>query len=79
MAGPTRPYLVPRPTITLAAQQANRSLERLRDGIDRLSDADTLPNNQLETVTIVRSLLNLTELLRSTEKLVEAELNRWGL
>lgn len=79
MGGPTGTHLVAKPTINLAAQQANRSIERLRDGINRLSDAESLPNNQLETTTIVRSLLNLTELLRTTEALVETELHRWGL
>lgn len=79
MVTPMGTHVVPRPTIALAAQQANRSLERLRDGINRLSDAESLPTNQLESTTIVRSLLGLAELLRSTEKLVETELHRWGL
>ena len=67
------------PNIAIAAQRAQRSLERLRESINRLSDAEHLLTNALENEALVQSLLNVSRLLEANNDVVNTELNRWGL
>lgn len=79
MAEPIHLHLVHSPNIALAAQRAQRSLERLRDSLNRLSDAEHLLTNALENEALVQSLLNISRLLDANNDVVHTELNRWGL